>query len=170
MFTEVYIDSKIEIPYKIIDISENTEQFILSFKSFDSNQTDYSINLGGVTGEFEIIYNCNGIKSQFEIDVTIGNMYTFYVQLEKAYECLCEANNVAILENYGSLDRANMSFEFDKKGHIIVKSKFMNKNTLYKSGISFEMQIETWDVHNILICLHHFFEELKRIQGHSKFY
>ena len=43
MFKEIEIESTLELPHKLIDIQDDNEQFILYFKSFDKNQTDYSI-------------------------------------------------------------------------------------------------------------------------------
>ncbi|MCC3351432.1 hypothetical protein [Ruminococcus albus] len=170
MFRKIEIDSILELPYKLIDIGDRDEQFVLAFKCFEENQTDYSIQAGGVTGKFEVTYKCCGIDSQFEIDMTIGNLYYFYVELDNAYECLPGSDPVAILKNYGTLDRTDMTFRFDKLGHIIVSGSFKNKNNNYKCAVAFDMQIDTSYIYDILHSLKYFFDELKRIQGHSNFY
>ena len=49
---------------------------------FDSDQSNHSIEKFGVTGTFEVTYCSGGISSKFECDMTIGNLYDFYIQLE----------------------------------------------------------------------------------------
>ena len=165
------INSNLEIPYKLIDVQEGGEQFTLFFKCFDSDQTKYSVEMGGLTGQFEVTYNCCGISSKFDCDMTIGNLYAFYMQLENAYECLPGIDPVAVLENYGSDMRSCMTFTFDKKERVVISGHFMDKVTSYKSGIMFEMEIDTFYViSEILKSLECFFSELKRIQGHNTFY
>ena len=171
MFKTVIIDSNLELPYKLIDIHEDGEQFALSFKEFDSGQSDYSIERGGLTGKFEVTYNCCGINSQFECDMTIGNLFDFYIQLENSHECLSGTDSIAVLEDYGSDKRTNMTFNFLNNNRVVISGNFLNSNTLYKSGIQFEMEIDTFYViSETLNSLEYFFNELKRIQGHSTFY
>ena len=90
MFRKIEIDSILELPYKLIDIGDSDEQFVLAFKCFEENQTDYSIQTGGATGNFEITYKCSGIDSQFEIDITIGNLYYFYNELKTSMSAYLE--------------------------------------------------------------------------------
>ena len=171
MLEEFRINSNLEIPYKLIDVQEGSEQFTLFFKCFDSNQTEYSVESGGLTGQFEVVYNCCGISSKFDCDITIGNLYDFYVQLENTYECLPGIESVAILENYGSDKRSCMIFTFDKERRVVISGRFMDKGTFYKSGILFEIETDTFGViSEILNSLKSFFNELKRIQGHNTFY
>ena len=161
-------ESHIELPYTLIDIREDSEQFIFSFKCFD-NRAYYPNKDGRVTGIFEVSYNCCGISSQFECDVTIGNLYAFLLQLENVYECLPGIEPVAVLENYGSINRTKMTFSFDKKGHVAVSGRFMNGSTRYNSGIIFEMKTDTSCISDILNNFNCFFDDIKRIQGHSDF-
>ena len=161
-------ESHIELPFTLIDIREGSEQFVFSFKRFD-NEAGYSHKTGRVTGIFEVTYNCRGISSQFECDATIGNVYAFLLQLENVYECLPGIEPVAVLENYGSMNRTNMTFRFDKKGHVAVNGRFMNGSTKYNSGIVFEMKTDTSCISDILINFNRIFEEIQRIQGHSDY-
>lgn len=171
MYKEIEIISELQLPYKLIDINEGEEQFVFSFKSFEPKQTEYSIKSGGITGVFEITYKCIGIESQFECDITVGNVYDFYVGLDYAYDIQFGKDTVAVLKNYGdTLDRTNLTFTFDKKGHCILNGDFKNKNTQCKSGISFEFEIDQTYIPEILRSLENFFSELRRIQGHSVFY
>jgi len=171
MFKTIEIESNLELPYNLIDIRDGEKQFIFSFKCFDDNQTEYSIQAGGVTGKFEVTYKCSGIDSKFECDITIGNLYYFYIELENVYECLPGIEPVAVLKNYGeTLNRTNMTFTFDKLGHCKVDCCFKNASDRYNSGIFFELQIDMSYIYDILNSLEKFFDELKQIQGHSKFY
>ena len=168
---EAEIKSDLELPYTLIYIKEGSTQFGLYFKSFDEKQSEHSINVGGVTGTFEIAYSCLGMDCRFECDITMGNLYSFYLQLENVYECLPGVVPIATLENYGSLERTNLTFKFDKKGHVQVSGRFMNKDAHYGSGILFDVSMDAfYNVTYIINSLKRFFEELKRIQGHSKFY
>lgn len=165
------IESAFELPYKLIDIRDGSERFVFAFNCFDKNQTEYSIQAGGVTGRFEVTYKCRGIDSQFECDITIGNLYYFYIELENMYECLPGIEPIAVLKNYGeTLNRTNMTFRADKCGHFIINGCFKNKENGYKSGIIFETKLDTVFIYDILNSLEKFFDELKRIQGHSNFY
>ena len=51
-----------------------------------------------------------------------------------------------------------------------MKGLFLNGDHQYKSGISFEIEIDQTFIPEILSSLKCFFEELKRIQGHDTFY
>ena len=155
----------------LISIKEGDEQFALYFKSFDEQQSEHSIKTGGVTGVFEISYSCPGMDCRFECDITMGNLYSFYLQLDNVYECLPGIVPIATLDNYGSSEHTNLTFEFDKKGHVRVTGRFMNKDTHYNSGILFDITMDTfYNITNMINTLRSFFDELKRIQGHSNFY
>lgn len=155
----------------MIDINTGTEHFIFQFTSFDENQTDYTIKMGGVTGKFGIIYQSKGIDCNFECDITIGNVYAFYLSLDTAYDIMFGRNSVAALENYGTLNRTALKFRFDKRGHCFVDGHFKNKDDLYKSGISFSsFEIYQSDITGILKSMDIFFQEIRRIQGHNTFY
>lgn len=56
-------------------------------------------------------------------------------------ECFPGVNPIATLENYGSLERSNLTFKFDKMGHVQVNGWFMNKDAHYSSGILFDVKI-----------------------------
>lgn len=118
LYTIHKIESAIELPYNVIDIDTGNEHFILQFDSFDDNQSDYSIKMGGVTGKFSINYHSNGINCNFKCDITIGNVYVFYLELDTAYDILSGRNATAVLENYDeTLNHTNLIFNFDKCGY-----------------------------------------------------
>lgn len=170
MFKKIEIENTLELPYKLIDIKNGSEHLRLAFKCFDDNQTDYSIQAGGVTGEFVVSYKGRGIDSLFECDITIGNLYDFYIELKNIYENLPGIEPFAVLKNHGTLNRTDITFRFDKLGHCFVSGYFKNKSNGYKSGIIFDIQIELPNIYDLLHSLEKFFNELKRIQGHSNFY
>ena len=64
MFKEADIETTLELPYTLIDIGEDEERFVFAFRRFDENQTDYSIQAGGLTGKFEVMYRCKGMESK----------------------------------------------------------------------------------------------------------
>ena len=164
------INSTLELPYKLIDIGDSAEQFTLCFKSFDQARSAHSIQTSGVSGVFEVEYKCSGIDCRFECDMTVGNLFYFYTELENVYECLPGIEPVAFLNNYGADMHTDMSLRFDKKGHFNVIGHFKNKQNNYKSSIAFDIQADTAFVYDILGSLKAFFDELKRIQGHGNFY
>ena len=171
MYQTTEIESNFTLPYDLICIQDGGMQFRLTFKCFDENQTAYSIQTGGLTGTFEVTYQCAGMDCQFECDMTIGNLYYFYIALENGYECLPGIEPVAVLKNDGETrNRTNLTFTFDKQGHINVNGCFRNKCDGYHSGIVFELQIDVSYIYDILSALESFFDALKRIQGHSNFY
>ena len=163
--------SSIELPYKLIDIGMGKEQFVLSFVRFARHQDSFSIKRGGFTGDFEVSYQCEGMDCKFECDITMGNLYTFYLELDNAFDCLAGTDSVAILQNNADKPmHSKMSFEFDKTGHCIVNGCFMNRNNCYKSGITFDMTIDNIFISEILVSLKEFFSALEKIQGHCNYY
>ncbi len=56
-------------------------------------------------------------------------------QLENAHECLPGIEHIAVLEDYGSDKHVFMKFDFAKNNRVAISGKFLNSNTLYKSGI-----------------------------------
>lgn len=168
-YKEIIINSKLELPYRLIDIDESGEHFIFQFNEFDDKQTDYSIRTGGVTGKFGIIYSGKGMECSFDCDITIGNVRDFYISLENAYENLNGSR--AVLENYGSLNRTNLYVAFDNKGHCEITGNFLNEDNFYKSGISFSFfSLDQTHIADIIGKMDIFFEELYRIQGHNTYY
>lgn len=164
-------DSLIELPYNLIDIAMGKEQFVLSFIRFARHQDTFSIKRGGLTGDFEVAYQCEGMDCKFECDITMGNLYTFYIELDNAFDCLAGTDSVAILQNNADKPvHSKMSFEFDKTGHCIVDGCFMNRNNCYKSGITFGMTIDNIFISEILTSLREFFSALEKIQGHNNYY
>lgn len=152
-----------------MEIDMGDEYFSLAFVKFNEGQSEYSIKHSGAAGDFEITYKCNGIESKFECDMTIGNLYYFFIALDNAYDIQNCRNNVVALENYGSLKRSVLTIKFDNRQYF-VSGYFKNKNNLYNSSISFNFEILLTDIVEILISLDNFFSEIRKIQGNNNFY
>lgn len=166
LYTVRKIESRIELPYDLIDLKTGNEHFVLQFSGFDENQTDYSINMGGVTGKFNVIYQCRGMDCNFRCEITVGNVYEFYISLDSA----CNAMSGKASLNYYSPDRSSLTFTLDKKGHCLVEGSFKNKDNFCKSGVTFSFETDQTYITGILKSMEIFFRELKRIQGHDTFY
>ena len=165
------IESTLELPYRLIDWQSGSEHFIFQFQAFDENQTDISIQNGGITGAFGVMYQGTGISCAFTCDITIGNVYDFYISLDNAYDIMYGKNAVAVLKNYGeTLHRTNLTFSFDSKGHCSVSGYFQNKENRYHSGITFAFELDQTYIPEILHRMDQFFQEIRRIQGHGQFY
>lgn len=167
-YKEIIINSKLELPYRLIDIAESGEQFIFQFNEFDDRQTDYSVSTGGVTGKFGIVYTGKGLNCNFSCDITIGNVRDFAIALENAYDNM--NGRKAVLENYGSLNRTYLSVVFGKKGNCEMTGNFLNKDNFYRSGISFSFSLDQTYISDIIRRMDIFFKELYRIQGHNTYY
>lgn len=164
------IETMLELPYRLIDISTGNEHFVFEFKEFDKNQSDYSI-MSGITGKFGIIYQCRGIESSFDCEITVGNVRDFYISLENAYNVSLGKNTVSVLKNYGEiLNRSNLMIKFDHKGHCVFEGDFKNQYNCFKCGINFTFELDQSYIPKILNSFHTFFSELIRIQGHDTFY
>lgn len=166
-YKEFIINTKLELPYRLIDIAESGEQFIFQFKEFDEGQTDYSVSTTGVTGKFGILYIGKGLNCNFSCDITIGNVRDFLIALENACDNM---GRKAVLENYGSLNRTYLSVVFGKKGHCEITGNFLNEDNFYRSGISFSFSLDQTYISDMLRRMDIFFGELYRIQGHNRYY
>ena len=61
--------------------------------------------------------------------------------------------------------------ESETLASVPVNGRFMNKDAHYGSGILFDVTMDAfYNITYIINILKRFFEELKRIQGHSNFY
>lgn len=99
------------LPYKLIDIDTGREHFVLSFKSFARHQDGFSIKHSGLNGDFEAAYRCSGIDSRFECDMTTGELFAFYHELDNVYNCLPGTESAATLKNNDdTLSHTRMTF------------------------------------------------------------
>lgn len=165
--TENKIESTLKLPYDLIDINTGNERFIFRFKAFDDNRSAHSIQKSGITGRFNVIYQSRGMDCDFECDVTVGNVYAFFISLDSAYDIMSGRNAVASLEGSG---RTELTVRYDNKGYCFTKGHFRNKENRYQSGISFSFETDPSYIAAAVFSMNDFFNELIRIQGHSNFY
>ena len=158
----------IVLPIRLIDIQMGDKCFILEFKDFVRNTNDNSICRSKLLGIFEITYKCNGMSCCFECDMSIGNLYYFYLELDTAYDIEFSTNAKAILSDYNS-DKTNIIVQFDDKCRCELSGHIKNKIDNYRSGIEFTINIEQSDVCDILVKLDKFLREMKQIQGNYNF-
>lgn len=161
-------DTMIQLPYTLIDaVGNGGERIILQLKSFAQES---SVRNTGVTGDFELTYQCQGMRCSLQCDLTIGNLSYFEYDLDTAYDINSCANSTAVLQSYDA-SRTKLVFRFDEKAHCIVSGSIKNKGDGYKSGISFDdVEIDTVNIGDILCCLKDLFNEAERIQGNRNFY
>lgn len=163
-------ESKIELPYKVLDVGRDDERLIISFKSFKRHQDSFSIQRGGLLGDFEVCYKCNGIDCRFECELTPGNLQCFYYELDNVYEGFPGTVPVAVLENtVGEAERTKVTFRLDQ-GRFYISGCIKNKNNDYKSGIIFDFDIDCIYISEILTDLDNFINALADIQGHRNFF
>lgn len=164
------ISSTLELPYNIIDLGDSDERFVLAFTGFDENLTEHSIQTGGLSGKFEVTYRCSGADCRFECDITIGNLYYLYLELDDAFESMPPADPAASLKNSPPSAHTDITFRFDRAGHCNVTGCVRNKNTDYRSGIVFDIKSDNCYITETLVSLKKFLDEMKRIQGNSNFF
>lgn len=169
MYITKEIKSPFELPYKLIDIFSGDESFVLEFTRFDEGQSDYSIQAGGVTGQFGIVYKGRGIDARFECDLTMGNLYAFDYALDTSYDIMFGKNSSAVLCDYSEPNHTFLEFVFDEKGKCHVKGDFKNQENFYHTGLQFEFDIDQIFIPEILAAMDTFFTELKKIQERGTF-
>lgn len=164
------IENAMELPFDLIALNLHGEHFAFRFEKFDADQTDYTVQMGGLTGSFSVRYSCKGIESCFECDVTIGNVYDFYVSLNKAYGAMTDGEASAVLKNYGETkNRTLLEIKSDSKGHCLLVGSFLNKYTYYKSGINLSFEFDQSYISEILAAFEVFFDKLISLQDSNYF-
>lgn len=167
-YTAKKIETTLGLPFSLIDLRYDTERFQFQFLRFHDGQTEDSIRMGGITGEFGIIYEGAGMHCAFHCDITVGNVYDFYQALNDAYQAL--DGRSAILKNYGDLlNRTRLAVRFDRRGHCTLEGMIQNKENHYRSGVIVSLQADQTDLSASLRAMRVFFGELQRIQGHGDF-
>ena len=157
-----------DLPYDLMNFHIGEKYFALQFLKFDK-QDEYSIKRGGLAGEFGIIYKDEAISCQFGCSLTIGNVYSFYVSLDSAYDL--GTPSVAVLKDYDdALKRTGLTIAFDKKGNYSIEGAFKSKESHYQSGICFSLKADQTYISDAVITMDRFFSELAKIQGNRNFY
>ena len=72
----------LNLPYDLFSIDLGETQFVLQFLNFHE-QDDYSIRMGGLSGDFGISYRDKAFSCAFGCDITVGNVYDFYQRLAR---------------------------------------------------------------------------------------
>ena len=163
------INTVLELPYTIIDInSASDEHFVFRFLGFDEGQTEYSVRQGGLTGKFGAEYTGSGMNCSFPCDITIGNVHDFLLSLENRYDCLITGD--VCLQDYGTQDRTQVSFSFERKDCCTVSGRILNSQCMYRSGIVFSLDIDYSCIPGIIAAGDAFFAELYRLQKHSNYF
>lgn len=162
------IDTNLQLPCNIIDLrSTSDEHFVFRFLKFNDGQTDYSVQKGGLTGQFGIEYHGRDLDCEFPCDIAMSNVYEFYHALDDEYDGM--GNGTVILQNYGAEERTLVRFNTYKPGHTRVEGRVLNRDTLYQSGIVFGFDIDQSYIPDIIFAAKTFFDEIHRIQGHYIF-
>lgn len=159
------INSSLEIPYPLIDIRLGSTNFLLLFLGVDDNQSEYSIKRGGVMGKFGIKFRESGLKADFPVDATVGNIFAFYSDFKNVYESLC---GTATLRDY-SQERTLISVSFEKSGRCKIVASVKNMFTNANGTLNFELCCDQSYLHNTLKKFAVLFDELSDIQGYYDF-
>ena len=161
----------LNLPYDLFSIDLGETQFVLQFLKFHE-QDDYSIRMGGLSGDFGSSYRDKAFSCSFGCDITVGNVYDFYIALDTAWDILgCRVGSSAVLSDYGNfLKRSRLSVTFDKKGHCSIEGSFKSKESAYQSGIFFSFEADQTYISENLNSLDYFLHELAEMQGHRNFY
>ena len=156
--------SDLSLPFRLIEINTGNEFFELECKELKLFGSEESLS-----GTFEVIYKCSGMDCHFECDITIGNVYYFYLELDTAYDIMFSKNSKVVLSDYNN-DRTSIVFQFDDKCRCKAFGKIKNKSDQYRSGIKFTMNVEQSEICDALVSLDKFFRELKRVKGNMDFF
>ena len=154
----------ISFPYRLMEINNGDVFFALECKELSSFGSEDNLS-----GTFEIIYKCSGMDCHFECDISIGNIYYFYLELDTAYDIMFCKNAKAVLSSYNN-DRTDLVIEFDDKCNCTASGKIRNKSDQYRSGIEFTMNVEQSDVCDALVSIDEFLIEMHRLKGNMDFF
>ncbi|MBR5371065.1 MAG: hypothetical protein IK130_02515 [Oscillospiraceae bacterium] len=157
-------DSTLQMPRRLLDLGGDAERFVLSCVGLERRE-----NGSGVSGSFEISYQCCGTESRFACDLTLGSLYVFTVSLDYTFDL--GPGDTVVLKNDGVEDRSELIFRFDHRGHCVISGRFRNQDNGFRSGIFFSgMVIDNIYMNEIILSLEAFFSEIEKIQGHSNFW
>lgn len=152
-----------DLPFCVIDIS--TEQGKIKLLATDIDRgTPETLKRGGLTVTFSIQIAVDGINADFDCSISLGNLYTFYVDLRK---CHNDVNGIAILKDY-SERLTNISFCFNHMGQCGV-SGFAQNGAYSKNKIEFSIQCDKIFIDQSIKSLKVLFDELAEIQGFYEF-
>lgn len=161
-YKTLYLKDTLPLPYNLIDAKNSG--FKLNYVGLKEGQSDYSLSYG-VEGDFSIEISDIGIEISEICDLTVGNVYSFYKDLEKMMKNI---KGNAVLKEYSGRT-INISFNAKSTGKISVNGVYRAKQTelIDKLELSFEIEPNVLD--NSLKHLKTLFDELGKIQGHYNF-
>ena len=148
------------VPFRLFEINTGTVYFAFELKSLDNNTSDQSLK----PGIFECIYRCPGMDCRFPCDLSIENLYYFYLSLDTAYDIEFSKNTKAVLDA-DNKESTHIEFAFDDKCRCTVSGRIQNKAIAYPSGITVSFPVEQSDVCDVLTSLESFFRAWKQLQG-----
>ncbi|MBQ8967214.1 hypothetical protein [Ruminococcus sp.] len=154
----------LSLPFRLIELNSGEQLFALECKEIRTLGSKEELS-----GTFEVIYKCNGMDCHFECDITIGNIYYFYLELDTAYDILFSKNAKAVLNNYNN-DRTNIVFEFDDKCRCKAHGTIKNSSDQYRSSIEFTMSAERSEICDALVSIDKFLNELSQVKGDMDFF
>ena len=89
-----------ELPYCVFDVSSQTGKFVLSITSVDIGAPE-TLERCGLTADFNAKIEVKGITADIKCWLTIGNLYSFYSELQNCYStligCICQHRNTALV-------------------------------------------------------------------------
>ena len=152
-----------ELPYCVFDVSSQTGKFVLSITSVDMGAHE-TLERGGLTADFNAKIEVKGITADIKCWLTIGNLYSFYSELQNCYSTLV---GTAVLRYY-SEDLTNISVDFSRTGlceiYGVVKDSAYSKN-----GVMFGVECDQTYITPNIKKLKMLFDELAIVQGFFDF-
>lgn len=152
-----------DFPYCAIDISPESGKFKIFTTAIDKG-TPESLKRGGVTADFNVKIFTDGIHADFKCGISIGNLYSFYTELQECYHSL---KGTATLKDYSG-KRTNVSVDFNPTGYCVVHG-FVQNGSYSENRISFSMECDQTYICSTVKKLAMLFDELATIQGFYEF-
>lgn len=152
-----------DLPYCAIDISTCNGKMRLLVTDVDKAAPE-ALKRGGVTAEFHIQIAVDGINADFNCSISLGNLYIFYIDLQKCYK---EVKGTAVLKDY-SERLTNIAVCFIHTGQCVV-SGFAQNGAYSKNKIEFYIQCDQTFINQNIKSLKALFDKLAAIQGFYEF-
>lgn len=164
-FHFVSLHTALPLPYTLLELKEGQSCFFLRFLGLEEGQTEESIRLGGISGEFGILFQEPGIDAEFRCWLTIGEVYQFYQALQ---DCLKNLSGEAVLSHCAK-EYSFLKVHFNQKGYGLVEGTFRNHQKPSLTGaLSFSLSCD--QTYFSLSRFERLFAELAQLQGSDKFF
>jgi len=152
-----------ELPYCVFDVAYNKDIIKLSITTIDKGNPK-TLKMGGLTANFSIQIEVDGITANIKCWLTVGNLFAFFTELQNCYNNL---DGSAVLKYY-SEDLTNISVSFSRTGQCkicgIVKSSAFSEN-----GVIFDIRCDQTFISPNIKKLKLLFDELAIMQGFYEF-